>query len=195
MTEEAATRSALGVYGISVASELSGLGSQTLRLYETRGLIAPARTEGGSRRYSEDDLFQLRRITELLAAGVNLAGIAQIFDLQTRNTQLESENASLMSDNARLEARRVTVDERPSRRKKGKNGMTMNVEGLPVADGRPEADVVAQLTPVIDSVDDAGLDPAYVTKARDWEADQADVIDQAISVALPDDDYEHERQR
>jgi MerR family transcriptional regulator, heat shock protein HspR len=104
VTEESTARSGLGVYGISVASELSGLGPQTLRFYETRGLLSPARSGGGSRRYSDDDLDRLRRITEFLAAGVNLAGIAQILDLEARNTQLESANAELISDNARLGA-------------------------------------------------------------------------------------------
>lgn len=89
------------MYGISVASELSGLGPQTLRLYETRGLLTPARSEGGTRRYSEDDVDQLRRISELLADGINLAGIAQIFKLEARNAELESANARLRSDNAR----------------------------------------------------------------------------------------------
>lgn len=104
MTAESRARSGLGVYGISVAAELSGLGPQTLRLYETRGLLTPARSEGGTRRYSDDDLDRLRRITELLTAGVNLAGIAQIFDLEARNTQLESANAQLKSDNARMKS-------------------------------------------------------------------------------------------
>jgi MerR family transcriptional regulator, heat shock protein HspR len=104
LTEESTARSGLGVYGISVASELSGLGPQTLRLYETRGLLTPVRSDGGTRRYSDDDLDRLQRITELLAAGVNLAGIAQIFDLEARNTQLEAANAQLISDNARLDS-------------------------------------------------------------------------------------------
>ncbi len=104
MTAESRARSGLGVYGISVAAELSGLGPQTLRLYETRGLLTPARSEGGTRRYSDDDLDRLRRITELLTAGVNLAGIAHIFDLEARNAHLESANAQLKSDNARLES-------------------------------------------------------------------------------------------
>ena len=97
LDEESAARSALGVYGISVASQLSGVGPQTLRLYETRGLLAPTRSEGGTRRYSEDDLARLRRIAELLSDGVNLAGIAQIFDLEARNAQLELTNAQLMT--------------------------------------------------------------------------------------------------
>lgn len=104
MTAESRARSGLGVYGISVAAELSGLGPQTLRLYETRGLLTPARSEGGTRRYSDDDLDRLRRITELLTAGVNLAGIAHIFDLEARNAHLKSANAQLKSDNARLES-------------------------------------------------------------------------------------------
>lgn len=68
--------------------------------------------------------------------------------------------------------------------------MMISAESLAVPDDGPEADVVDQLRPVIDS-DDAGLDPTYVTKTRDWEVNQADLIDQAIAVALPDDDYEN----
>jgi DNA-binding transcriptional MerR regulator len=104
LTGESASRSGRGVYGISVTAELSGLGPQTLRLYERRGLLTPARTDGGTRRYSDDDLVRLQRITELLEDGVNLAGIAQILDLEARNTQLESDNAQLKSDNAQLES-------------------------------------------------------------------------------------------
>jgi len=84
-----------GVYGISVASELSGVGPQALRLYERHGLLAPARTDGGTRRYSDADLHRLQRITDLIDTGVNLAGIAQILHLQTTNTQLETDNAQL----------------------------------------------------------------------------------------------------
>jgi DNA-binding transcriptional MerR regulator len=102
VSEDSSKRSGRGVYGISVAAELSGVGEQSLRLYEQRGLLAPARTAGGTRRYSDDDLVRLQRITELLAAGVNVAGIGQILDLQDRNSQLESDNAALKFDNARL---------------------------------------------------------------------------------------------
>ena len=79
-----------GVYGISVAAELAGTGVQTLRLYESRGLIDPDRTEGGTRRYSENDLARVRRISDLLAAGLNLAGIAMVMDLQDENTALRA---------------------------------------------------------------------------------------------------------
>jgi len=94
------------VYGISVASELSGLGPQTLRLYERWGLLTPSRTSGGTRRYSDDDLARLARITELVEQGVNLAGIAHILDLQRINRQLKSDNDKLELLNAELEADR-----------------------------------------------------------------------------------------
>ena len=82
---------ARGVYGISVAAELVGMGVQNLRLYEERGLLQPQRTEGGTRRYSADDLDRLRRIGELLQAGLNLAGIRMVLDLQDENTLLVAE--------------------------------------------------------------------------------------------------------
>jgi DNA-binding transcriptional MerR regulator len=90
------------VYGISVASELSGIDPQTLRLYERRGLLTPARTDGGTRRYSDHDLERLQRITNLVTQGVNIAGILQILNLEHRNTELESDNGQLKSENARL---------------------------------------------------------------------------------------------
>ena len=80
-----------GVYGISVAAELVGMGVQNLRLYETRGLLEPQRTEGGTRRYSADDLDRLRRIGDLLEAGLNLVGIGIVLDLEAQNTQLRAE--------------------------------------------------------------------------------------------------------
>jgi MerR family transcriptional regulator, heat shock protein HspR len=82
---------ARGVYGISVAAELVGTGVQNLRAYEARGLLEPERTEGGTRRYSADDLDRLRRIGDLLEAGLNLAGVAMVMDLQDQNNQLRAE--------------------------------------------------------------------------------------------------------
>ncbi len=82
---------ARGVYGISVAAELVGMGAQTLRFYEARGLLEPQRTEGGTRRYSANDLDRLRRIGDLLEAGLNVAGIAMVMDLQDENCQLRAE--------------------------------------------------------------------------------------------------------
>jgi len=80
-----------GVYGISVAAELVGTGVQNLRLYEARGLLQPERTDGGTRRYSANDLDRLRRISDLLKAGLNLAGIGMVVDLETQNTELRAE--------------------------------------------------------------------------------------------------------
>lgn len=77
-----------GVYGITVAAELSGAPTQSLRLWERHGLLTPARTDGGTRRYSADDLIRIERIVTLVAAGVNIAGIGRILDLEDANTVL-----------------------------------------------------------------------------------------------------------
>jgi DNA-binding transcriptional MerR regulator len=81
-----------GVYGISVAAELSGVSKQSLRLYETHGLVTPVRSPGGTRRYSADDLVRLQRVSELVAAGINLAGIVRILSLEDDNDALRAEN-------------------------------------------------------------------------------------------------------
>ena len=70
------------VYVISVAAELAGLHPQTLRIYERKGLVDPARTGGGSRRYSDEDIAQLRRIQELTSEGLNLAGVQKVLELE-----------------------------------------------------------------------------------------------------------------
>lgn len=70
------------VYVISVAAELAGLHPQTLRIYERKGLVDPARTGGGSRRYSDADIEQLRRIQELTGEGLNLAGVQKVLELE-----------------------------------------------------------------------------------------------------------------
>ena len=80
-----------GVYGISVAAELVGMGVQNLRAYEARGLLEPERTDGGTRRYSTDDLDRLRRIGDLLDAGLNLAGISMVLDLEQQNSERRAE--------------------------------------------------------------------------------------------------------
>lgn len=86
-----ATRSSSrAVYAISVASELTGAGVQNLRAYERRGLIRPSRTDGDTRRYSEDDLDRVRRVLGLLESGLNLAGIALVLDLEDENQVLRS---------------------------------------------------------------------------------------------------------
>ena len=89
---------ARGVYGISVAAELVGMGVQNLRAYEARGLLEPERTDGGTRRYSTDDLDRLRRIGDLLDAGLNLAGISMVLDLETQNSELRAEKEHQQHD-------------------------------------------------------------------------------------------------
>lgn len=84
-----------GVYGISVAAELAGVGPQTLRLYESRGLLDPQRTAGGTRRYSANDLDRIARITSLAADGLNLAGIKQVLELEAETRLLKRELAAL----------------------------------------------------------------------------------------------------
>ena len=81
---------ARALYAISVAAELTGAGVQNLRVYERRGLVAPGRTEGGTRRYSEDDLDRVRRILVLLEDGLNLAGVAMVLDLEDDNARLRA---------------------------------------------------------------------------------------------------------
>ncbi|MGZ9826686.1 MerR family transcriptional regulator [Tsukamurella ocularis] len=91
MTQSHRVRSDLGVYSISVASELSQVGLQTLRLYERRHLIRPQCTAGGTRRYSEDDIGRIRRITELVATGVNLPGVERILALEDECADLRAQ--------------------------------------------------------------------------------------------------------
>lgn len=79
------------VYVISVAAELAGVHPQTLRIYERRGLLAPARTAGGSRRYSDADLALLRRIAELTDEGLNLAGVQRVLDLEQTVAELQDQ--------------------------------------------------------------------------------------------------------
>jgi MerR family transcriptional regulator/heat shock protein HspR len=85
---DGAPRRARAVYAISVAAELTGTAVQNLRVYERHGLVEPSRTHGGTRRYSEDDLVRIRRVLELLADGLNLAGIALVLTLEDDNARL-----------------------------------------------------------------------------------------------------------
>ena len=79
---------------------------QSLRLYESHGLLTPIRSDGGTRRYSADDLARLRRISQLVAAGVNLAGIGRILEL-------EDDNAALLAEN-RASSEKATRKTKPS---------------------------------------------------------------------------------
>ncbi|MET0725133.1 MAG: MerR family transcriptional regulator [Leifsonia sp.] len=95
MTDPAS--SARGVYGITVAAELAGLGEQTLRLYERKGLLTPDRTAGGTRRYSDDDIAVLLRVAELVEQGLNLIGARRVIELEAINSELRIRIADLTS--------------------------------------------------------------------------------------------------
>ena len=84
-----------GLYGISVASELTGVNAQNLRAYEAKGLIEPERTAGGTRRYSEHDVARIERIAGLLEDGLNLKGIGYVLALEAETRRLQREVARL----------------------------------------------------------------------------------------------------
>jgi MerR family transcriptional regulator/heat shock protein HspR len=84
-----------GLFSISVAAELTGLHPQTLRIYEREGLLAPARSPGGTRRYSSRDISRLREICALTADGLNLAGIRRVLQMQEETRRLRAEVAAL----------------------------------------------------------------------------------------------------
>ena len=101
------------VYVISVAAELAGMHPQTLRIYERKGLLEPARTAGGNRRYSEADIERLRRISDLANAGMNLAGILRVMQLEDEVVRLRAEVAELRHA---AHAAQVEAERRPPRR-------------------------------------------------------------------------------
>jgi MerR family transcriptional regulator/heat shock protein HspR len=93
------------VYVISVAAELAGVHPQTLRIYERKGLLDPARTAGGSRRYSDADIDLLRRIQDLTNAGLNLAGVERVLALEEELRSVRDE-----LDRTREQARRAIAE-------------------------------------------------------------------------------------
>ena len=100
---------ARALYMISVAAELAGVHPQTLRIYERKGLLEPARTTGRSRRYSNQDIALLRRIQELTNEGVSLAGVQRILALEG---ELAGARALIAELEGRLEALAREVEER-----------------------------------------------------------------------------------
>ena len=80
-----------GLFSIAVAAELTGLHPQTLRIYEREGLLDPARSPGGTRRYSTEDIGRLQQIMALTADGLNLAGVRRVLELQEETRQLQDE--------------------------------------------------------------------------------------------------------
>ena len=104
-----ASASERALYVISVAAELAGVHPQTLRIYERKGLLAPARTTGRSRRYSDRDISLLRRIQELTNDGVSLAGVQRILELEDELLVARERIARM---EAKLDALRREMEER-----------------------------------------------------------------------------------
>lgn len=104
------------VFVISVAAELSGLHPQTLRTYERMGLIVPARTGGGGRRYSHRDIELLREISELTSSGIGIEGVRRILDLENRIVALAQRNEEL---HAELAATREALRQAAAARRTG----------------------------------------------------------------------------
>jgi MerR family transcriptional regulator, heat shock protein HspR len=93
-----------GVYMISVAAELAGMHPQTLRIYETRGLVTPKRSSGNTRLYSQEDVERLRRIQELTSElGMNLAGVERVFELEQQMERMSERMARLQREADRME--------------------------------------------------------------------------------------------
>ena len=79
------------LYSISVVTELTGVSQQALRGYENKGLVTPHRTDGGTRRYSRDDIEHINEIAKLLESGLNYEGVAQVMKLQAEADGLRQE--------------------------------------------------------------------------------------------------------
>jgi MerR family transcriptional regulator/heat shock protein HspR len=92
------------LFVISVAAEPAGVHPQTLRIYERKGLIKPARTSGRSRRYSERDIETLRRIQELTNAGMSLAGVERVLEIEARLADATARIAELERELDRMQA-------------------------------------------------------------------------------------------
>jgi MerR family transcriptional regulator/heat shock protein HspR len=117
MEERSGQHEERAVYVISVAAELAGVHPQTLRIYERKGLLQPKRTQGNTRRYSQRDIDHLRRIQDLTqAAGVNLAGVKIIMELQAEIDALLSRQEELERE---LRRHRRAARDRVARREPG----------------------------------------------------------------------------
>jgi MerR family transcriptional regulator/heat shock protein HspR len=105
-----------GVYMISVAAELAGMHPQTLRIYESRGLIQPKRSPKNTRLYSQEDVDRLRRIQELTSEmGMNLAGVERVFELEDELDRMRRRLRSLEKQAEKLEEEMASELERVKR--------------------------------------------------------------------------------
>lgn len=110
------------LFSISVAAELSGLHAQTLRVYEREGLLEPARTAGGTRRYSGSEIDRLREIASLADEGVNIAGMRRVLDLeqQVRKLQAKISGFNALKEETQTLREALAAATRPHARTSGK---------------------------------------------------------------------------
>jgi MerR family transcriptional regulator/heat shock protein HspR len=102
-----------GVFMISVAAELAEMHPQTLRMYETRGLITPKRSPKNTRLYSQADVERLRRIQQMTSdEGLNLAGVETVLELERRLERMRGEMAKMRKRAAEMESRMTQELER-----------------------------------------------------------------------------------
>ena len=99
-----AKRNEDALYVISIAAELAGVHPQTLRVYERKGLVHPHRTEGNTRRYSEEDIERLRRIQALTQEGLNLAGVMKVMELEHEMARLRSHYEQAVAELDRMKS-------------------------------------------------------------------------------------------
>jgi MerR family transcriptional regulator/heat shock protein HspR len=120
-----------GVYIISVAAELAGVHPQTLRIYERKGLLHPARTAGNTRRYSERDIQRLRTIQRLTQRGVNLAGVKMVIELQAELERIRRQMDEMEQETERAHRRLREEAERIRRRYRGDLVPLSSIRPLP----------------------------------------------------------------
>lgn len=99
-----AKRNEDALYVISIAAELAGVHPQTLRVYERKGLVQPHRTEGNTRRYSEEDIQRLRRIQALTNEGLNLAGVMRVIELEQEMERMKARHEQALGELDRMRA-------------------------------------------------------------------------------------------
>jgi MerR family transcriptional regulator/heat shock protein HspR len=105
----------VGVYMISVAASMAGVHPQTLRIYEERHLITPQRTPKGTRLYSDENVETLRRIQELTDEGMNLTGVARVFDMEAQIARMQRRINSLERQLEQVRAEALAEIERVRR--------------------------------------------------------------------------------
>lgn len=129
-----------GVYMISVAAELAEMHPQTLRMYETKGLISPQRSPKNTRLYSQRDVERLRRIQKMTSEeGLNLAGVETVLHLEARMQEMRAEIERMRTRTEELERRMDEEIERAQRSLRGELVPYGAYDVLGPAEGRPTA--------------------------------------------------------